>query len=188
MGRERCQLGIAGSEHEVQGPTWLTPDRVGSAPGLLLVALMPGLGWAPGALILSSMYILLSIVPQPMGVSREGHQLLWSRRRNPIKVPPSPLSKHLFRSPRGTCNIESLTQGKSQGQAWHRRDMPQNQRASHMQFTHKLFLMLTMTLRKRRLWEAKDLPRVQHHLGHRTGIKPWPVGAQNTHTFSYHIS
>ena len=74
--------------------TWLTPDMVGSAPGLLLAVFTPGLGWAPGALILPSMYIwafLLSAVPQPMRVQREGCQLLWSRRRNPIKVPPSPL-------------------------------------------------------------------------------------------------
>ena len=120
-------------------PTCLTSDMVGSTPALLLAVLRPGLGWASGALILHSTYIwvfLLSIVPGPMRVPSEEHQMLCSQKRNPIKVPPSPLPNCLFSSPRGVCHAESLAQGKRQGQAWHRRGMQQDQRASHMLYPH----------------------------------------------------
>lgn len=62
------------SENEVQVPTWLTSDMVGSTSAMLLVVLRPGLSWAPGDLILPSVYIgafLLFIVPRPTRVPQE---------------------------------------------------------------------------------------------------------------------
>ena len=81
------------------GPTWQTSDVVGSWPALSLAVLGPGLGRAPGASILSSTYIWvfpLSIVPGPMRVPSEEHQTLCSQKRNPVKVPPSPVPNCLF--------------------------------------------------------------------------------------------
>lgn len=62
------------SENEVQVPTWLTSDMVGSTSAMLLVVLRPGLSWALGDLILPSVYIgafLLFIVLRPTRVPQE---------------------------------------------------------------------------------------------------------------------
>lgn len=158
----RCPLGKEVSNHEVQVPTSLTPDMVSSTPVFLLELLRSGLGWAPGVLILSSTYIwafLLSTVPGQMRVPSEGHQSLCVHRSNPVKVPSSPLSYRLFSSPCAAGSLDSLAQGKRQGQAGCRRGMQQNPRASHLQFTHIFFLILTLTLRGSRLWEAMTCPK-----------------------------
>lgn len=62
------------SKNEVQVPTWLTSDMASSTSAVLLVVLRPGLSWAPGDLILPSVYIwafLLFIVPGPTRVPQE---------------------------------------------------------------------------------------------------------------------
>lgn len=74
QGRGKVPLGVEGSEHKVQVPTWLTPNMADSTPAVLLVVLRSGFGWIPGDLILPSMYFsvfLLSVVPGPTRVPQE---------------------------------------------------------------------------------------------------------------------
>lgn len=150
---------------------------VGSTPGLLLVVLMPGLGWAPGALILPSVCIWafpLSIVPQPVRVPSEGHQLLWSHRRNPIKVPPRSLPKHSSAAHLEPVIQRAWLKGIVRARPTPERDAAETESQPHIHpDSHS------------NSEEQSHGPGVQCQLGHRAGIKPWPVGSPNTRTFSY---
>lgn len=128
--------------------TWLTADMAGSTPAPFLAVLRPGLGWAPGDLIVSSMCIWAFCCPLCHG--QRGYH-----RGNPIKVLPSPLANRLARDLCGACKVGTLAQGKRPGLA--QEGTQKNRSGHHRQLTHLFPPVLTTTLRERILQEAKRL-------------------------------